>query len=63
MTPIFVSIYTQDILIRLTMIIKPIYIQELLIGVIAAHWVKELRQQIIPPTWADISQSDEVHVG
>ena len=28
-----------------------------------SHWVKELRQQIMPPTWADISQSDEVHVG
>jgi len=27
------------------------------------YWVKELRQQIMPPTWADISQSDEVHVG
>ena len=28
-----------------------------------AHWVKKLRQQTMPPTWADISQSDEVHVG
>ena len=64
MTSIFVSIYTQDILIRLTIIIKPIYIQ----NIQDIDWLEYMKKKKICSIllvvhlslWFDIGQYTDV---